>query len=51
MRGDAMKTTVLSVQMIRSVDGELADAARMYSAEIEYSDQNLQILLSLLEKY
>jgi len=42
---------VLSVQMIRSVDGELADAARMYSAEIEYSDQNLQILLSLLEKY
>ena len=33
-----MKTTVLSVQMIRSVDGELADAARMYSAEIEYSD-------------
>ncbi len=41
---------VLSVQMIRALPCDLLEAARMYSSEIEYSDENLECILTALEK-
>jgi len=49
---ERMAFCVLSVQMISALCGvcglSAAEAARMYSAEIEYSDENIQKLLDVL---
>ncbi len=43
-----LRFAVLSVQLIRSIPAPIQEVARMYSAEVEYSDQNLQELLEYL---
>ena len=56
MYTERVQFAVLSCFMISSLCknktlDELCDISRMYSAEIEYSDENIEILLEALEKY
>ena len=40
----------LSVYMIAALKGELSDKIRLYSAEIEYSDENIALITEEIER-
>lgn len=48
--GRMLKFSFLSVYMIAALKGELSEKIRLYSAEIEYSDENIALIAEEIER-
>ena len=48
--GLMLKFSFLSVWMIAALKGELSEKIRLYSAEIEYSDENIALIAEEIER-
>lgn len=49
--GLMLKFSFLSVYMIAALKGELSEKIRLYSAEIEYSDENIALITEEIERF